>query len=320
MRGNLTFFACRGRFFGRCGLRKMRTTRRQKSAGLRISNTKLFDELREGAVSYRNVIPARGIGGPWFWSSPDGRQIKEKDMRRNVWYWGKKAGKWFWKLRVGSKLSSVAECGEKIAARLNRMASKRLAAAQVRLRRLPAGDGCGQAPSLRAAGREPLRVRCSHDRRSGDRVFRLCRYDDVQHRRLPANESDTLVSGTDSISGTFVTDGALGLLSSQDIVGGTLTFTDVHGDVFTAAATFSAPVRWLQPAHSCVSNRKPGRASQLAPNTQEVHLDGVGAHMWNYANDPNGTQYYYGGVSGEVGMVATAYAYFDSTPIPTMPG
>ena len=42
--------------------------------------------------------------GTWFWSSPDGRQIKEKDMRRNVWYWGKKAGKWFWKLRVGSKL------------------------------------------------------------------------------------------------------------------------------------------------------------------------------------------------------------------------
>jgi len=57
-------------------------------------------------------------------------------MRRNVWYWGVKGGKWFWKVRVGTKLSRAVECCEKLAARLGSMMKARLAARRAQIARL----------------------------------------------------------------------------------------------------------------------------------------------------------------------------------------
>jgi hypothetical protein len=42
----------------------------------------------------------------------------------------------------------------------------------------------------------------------------------------PANETDLLTHGTDTISGTIITNGKIGLLTTADIVGGTFTYTN----------------------------------------------------------------------------------------------
>ena len=42
----------------------------------------------------------------------------------------------------------------------------------------------------------------------------------------PLNEADTVTSGTDTVSGTIVTNGTLGTITSADIIGGTITWTN----------------------------------------------------------------------------------------------
>ena len=51
----------------------------------------------------------------------------------------------------------------------------------------------------------------------------------LQHRRLPVNEADEVTSGTDTISGTIITDGTLGPLSLSNILGGELTLQNFTG-------------------------------------------------------------------------------------------
>ena len=57
----------------------------------------------------------------------------------------------------------------------------------------------------------------------------------------PANEADAF-SGTDTISGTIITDGTIGLLSVANIISGDLSFTDPEGDLFTGPASFGDTV------------------------------------------------------------------------------
>ena len=48
--------------------------------------------------------------------------------------------------------------------------------------------------------------------------------------------------GTDTISGTIVTDGTLRALSAADIIGGTFSFTNPQGDVYAGPALFNGAV------------------------------------------------------------------------------
>ena len=65
----------------------------------------------------------------------------------------------------------------------------------------------------------------------------------------PANETDVMTSGTDTLSGTIITDGASGLLSSSDIRGGSWTLripTRDHSRARYPAASSGLPFMPLQ--------------------------------------------------------------------------
>ncbi len=239
-------------------------------------------------------------------------------MGKNVWCWGKKAGKWFWKLRVGRRLSTVAECGKKIAARLSRIVSRRLAAVRMQLRRLRAWRrlwtssiaSCRWSRAIAGALFSTIvaaRLSCA----SANTIT----YNIVDY---PVNEGVSTGSGTDTISGTIITDGTLGPLSAADIISGTLSFTDPQDDPYYAGpALFGTPVDLEATPTQLLLD--PGADSYLSIYS----LQAVGGSTLTadavYGNNP-GDGYYYGEVEFNSGSLGGAGYLFESYPVPTSPG
>ena len=90
-------------------------------------------------------------------------------------------------------------------------------------------------------------------------------YDIVDY---PADETDLIYSGTDAISGTIITDGNMGQITPNDIVGGTLILT-------TPGGTFSATNFGSGSSLSSVLTATPTQLTISSPSY--IYLDGLNA-------------------------------------------
>ncbi len=146
--------------------------------------------------------------------------------------------------------------------------------------------------------------------RAGDTTYNIVDY--------PANEIDGS-SGTDTISGTIITDGKIGLLSAADLIGGTFSFTAAKGSAI-GPASFDSPVGLeatsaqllLEPRAD--STFSISTSVQLNPNQEYEAQAG-------YKNDPAGGVY-------DGSLVCSYYdpplvvplASFGKGNVPTTPG
>ena len=123
--------------------------------------------------------------------------------------------------------------------------------------------------------------------------------------------------GTDTISGTIVTDGTLGASSAADIIGGTFSFTDPQGDVYAGPALFNG-ARFDLEATPTQLLLDPGADSYLSIYS----LQAVGGLTLTadavYGNNP-GNGYYYGEVEFNSGSLGGTGYVFESYPVPTSP-
>ncbi len=133
----------------------------------------------------------------------------------------------------------------------------------------------------------------------------------------PANEGVVSGMGTDRISGTIVTDGAIGPISATNILGGTLAFTDPKGDGVAGPATIDSPID-LQATPTELLLSSGSSFSIHATQTEPHTTDGVDAATVTYQNFASNSQYY-----GEIGTIIPAHSVlssFDSAPVSTDPG
>ena len=127
----------------------------------------------------------------------------------------------------------------------------------------------------------------------------------------PTNETDGPL--VDLISGTIITDGTIGPLSSANIVGGTFSFTDSEGDLITGPATFVDPID-LQatPTQLLLC---PGVDSCFGISASEANPPwGVGVTYENFPGDG----LYYGGIY-PIGGAIVLYPFM-SAPVSADPG
>ena len=124
----------------------------------------------------------------------------------------------------------------------------------------------------------------------------------------PANEADAF-SGTDTISGTIITDGTIGPLSTADIIGGSFSFTGAYGNL-SGPAWFGNPVGLQATPTQLLLD--PGAESSFSIGTTEFNsqINSLGADAV-YVNYPGSGQYY-GGLVADNGALQAVLASFRS--------
>jgi hypothetical protein len=133
----------------------------------------------------------------------------------------------------------------------------------------------------------------------------------------PLNEGVVSGTGADRISGTIITDGAIGPITATDIVGGTFTFTDPAGKVITGTATFGSPIHLQATATQLLLSSSFSfsiSAQQRPPGT----TDEIDTASVQYTNDSSGGMYY-GDLAADT-PVHVVESSFNATPVSTSPG
>ena len=132
----------------------------------------------------------------------------------------------------------------------------------------------------------------------------------------PVNETDVMTYGTDTLSGTIITDGASGLLSSSDILGGSWTLTNPYTGSFTCPVSGSVvwPALYATPTQLVLQEGDEFELSRQGPGTSLLQYSN---------NDPsNQDQTFFMAVhttNPPTGWVTFA-AYFLAASPPAAPG
>lgn len=124
----------------------------------------------------------------------------------------------------------------------------------------------------------------------------------------PANEITESGSGTDTISGTIITDGTIGPLSAANIVGGTFSFTFPGGNL-SGPASFGSPTGLQATPTDLILNPGADSSFSVSTNTYPTGAEAV------YGNNPGDALYY-----GFVGVGDGLFYLFNQTPLLTDPG
>jgi hypothetical protein len=142
--------------------------------------------------------------------------------------------------------------------------------------------------------------------------------DDITYNIVdyPANEADE-VSGTDTISGTIITDGTMGPLSAANIVGGSFSFTGAF-DSLSGPASFGDPVGLEATPTQLLLDPDAESSFSIGTTKWNSAINFLGAGVV-YENYPGGGQYY-GSIAGTNGDFEAIFAYFNSVPVPTEQG
>ena len=156
----------------------------------------------------------------------------------------------------------------------------------------------------------------------------IARADDITYNIVdyPANESDQTSAGTDTISGTIITDGTIGPLSTANIIGGTFSFTGPYGTLTGPVTVFDPIGLQATPTQLLLS---PGSDSHVDISTTESNLPTtyppavqglLGMADVEYQNYP-GDSTYGGSVAADLPPPSLWFgALFRSSPVPTTPG
>jgi len=138
----------------------------------------------------------------------------------------------------------------------------------------------------------------------------------------PANELDP-TSGTDTVSGTVITNGTTGSLSATDLIGGTFSLSGPQFDI-SGSASFGQPIGLVATATqllldpSASSSFTISTAIYTPPPPGSLGGSSMEASV-TYENNLSGGQYF-GGAGGSFGTLAWEYPTFDTSPVPTTPG
>jgi hypothetical protein len=137
----------------------------------------------------------------------------------------------------------------------------------------------------------------------------------------PVNEADTISGGTDTISGTIVTNGTIGAITDADIVGGTLSFSSSRGSV-SEPASFYSPVGLEATSTELLLH--PGTQASLIIDSAINGTTNYQAAVV-YDNYTTGDQYIGYLASSPFTPpvsppIAVLLSEFDSSPVPTTPG
>ena len=174
---------------------------------------------------------------------------------------------------------------------------------------------------------------CRHSRNTADRVLLhqfilsallLARVSNAGAQDItynivdyPTNEADGWGCGTDTISGTIITDGTIGPLSTANIVGGSFSFVGANGSL-SGPAWFSGTVGLEATPTQLILD--PGSDSSFSIGTAELLATsnslGADAVYENYVRDGQ----YYGSLVADNEGFQTVLGYFDSAPVPTEQG
>jgi hypothetical protein len=124
----------------------------------------------------------------------------------------------------------------------------------------------------------------------------------------PANE------GTNTISGTIITNGTIGSLAAANIIGGTFSISEGDGELISGPAEFNNPIDLQATATALLLN--PGSDSSFWISTTQSDQSWT---AWaDYENDPS-SSLFSGGLTAEPPAILTV-DLFDSYPVPTTPG